>query len=452
MMKKNVIFISHVKEEANLARILKSYLEDAFLDMVDIFVSSDSKSIAAGDPWLDKIEDALRNASLALILCSQKSISRPWINFEAGAIWIRNMPILPLCHTDLRPGALPAPLSTLQSVEINQASGLKQVIQKIAEGLGCKPPSIDFNEIVEKIRVCEEGYRRLLNDKVCEKKELLTELESLKHVAMAALRRDPEDIYLFEQKLHEIDLLENISGRVRLEAINDIGLEVTLNSEQGTSLLLQHLLWQISPSEWSSISFAEENIGDLENGRYLLETISSILWTWGVQAIEYGRSKEVFKEIMKGIFEVRDKGILIGADRAQQQCNRALHSFLKKANEEKRHDIFQILTSSMNASMFEKGSHAEFYESKPYPGYVVQIDLKGPENDLNRISRKLEERSPHLTLAHISYNPETNPKEMVLLFDRKEGIYNSVLKEFIGKLVLEFPHLSISVEEEGVPS
>ena len=78
-------FISHITEEAGVAAKLKAALARDFLQMLDVFVSSDGESISAGDDWLKSIDNALQQSALMLILCSPSSIRRPWINFEAGA-------------------------------------------------------------------------------------------------------------------------------------------------------------------------------------------------------------------------------------------------------------------------------------------------------------------------------------------------------------------------------
>jgi len=92
------MFVSHVGEEAAVAARLKAALSRDFLGLVDVFVSSDADSIAAGEDWLRSIEQALQESSLLVILCSPTSITRPWVNFEAGAAWMRRIPLVPLCH------------------------------------------------------------------------------------------------------------------------------------------------------------------------------------------------------------------------------------------------------------------------------------------------------------------------------------------------------------------
>ncbi|MDZ7662950.1 toll/interleukin-1 receptor domain-containing protein [Thiohalophilus sp.] len=93
------IFISHISSEAPLAKILKEWIESTFSGGVRVFVSSDSDDIPAGSKWLDKISQALSESKILILLCSSASVIKPWINFEAGAGWAKNVPIMPVCHS-----------------------------------------------------------------------------------------------------------------------------------------------------------------------------------------------------------------------------------------------------------------------------------------------------------------------------------------------------------------
>jgi hypothetical protein len=59
-MRKPLVFISHITEEKEIAVALKDLVEATFLNMIDVFVSTDSKSIKMGRKWLDEITDALK--------------------------------------------------------------------------------------------------------------------------------------------------------------------------------------------------------------------------------------------------------------------------------------------------------------------------------------------------------------------------------------------------------
>ncbi|MBP1888622.1 hypothetical protein J2Z53_000201 [Clostridium moniliforme] len=157
-MDKPIIFISHITEEKDLALELKALLEESFLGMMDIFVSSDDTSISAGARWLDNISNSLGTCSIELILCSPKSVKKPWINFEAGAGWVRNIPVVPLCHSGMEPNKLPIPLNLLQAIKISEISGLKLLLPLLSSSIGSKEPKVDFSDFTNNVKNFEETY------------------------------------------------------------------------------------------------------------------------------------------------------------------------------------------------------------------------------------------------------------------------------------------------------
>jgi hypothetical protein len=94
-------FVSHTGEEAPIALTLRAAIDRDFLGILQVFVSAETEDVGAGENWLQAVEAALQDSSIFLVLCSPTSISRPWINFEAGAAWILGTPIIPLCHAGL---------------------------------------------------------------------------------------------------------------------------------------------------------------------------------------------------------------------------------------------------------------------------------------------------------------------------------------------------------------
>lgn len=158
MTAKPLLFISHITEEKELALAFKSLVESQFLGMLDVFVSSDENSIAMGQRWLDNITAALKTCAIEVILCSPQSIRRPWINFEAGAGWVRDIPVIPLCHSGIEPSQLPMPLNLLQAAKATEVSSLKLVFPVLANALGAKCPSTDFTEFTEFVKNFEAKY------------------------------------------------------------------------------------------------------------------------------------------------------------------------------------------------------------------------------------------------------------------------------------------------------
>ena len=157
-MDKPYVFISHITEESPLAELFKRQIAQDFLGMIDVFVSSDGTSISVGSKWFNDIDAALKNAKVEVIICSEDSVNRPWINFEAGAGWVKGIPIVPVCHTGLRPVDLPIPLNMLQGIQASDATGLERMYSLLARQLGCTPPKQSFATFVESVRTFEHEY------------------------------------------------------------------------------------------------------------------------------------------------------------------------------------------------------------------------------------------------------------------------------------------------------
>lgn len=132
------LFVSHISEEAEIAALLKQTIEEDFLDLVKLFQSSDIGSIVAGDDWLAAVQQALQDAAAVIVLCSHASIQRPWVQFELGAAWSRQVPIIPICHSGLRAAELPMPLSRKEAVELAAPDGFARLYQAIASIIDLK--------------------------------------------------------------------------------------------------------------------------------------------------------------------------------------------------------------------------------------------------------------------------------------------------------------------------
>lgn len=157
-MSKPLIFISHISEEKEIALALKDLIESSFLGMLDVFVSSDYASVNLGQKWLDDITTALNDCVVEIIICSPVSVERQWINFEAGAGWIRNIPVIPLCHSGIEPNELPIPLKLLQAGKVTEEISLKEIFRVLVNIIGSKLPNTDLTEFIKKARNFELQY------------------------------------------------------------------------------------------------------------------------------------------------------------------------------------------------------------------------------------------------------------------------------------------------------
>lgn len=166
------VFISHITEESGLATILKDALLDGFDNRISVFVSSDKgASLPMGEDYIRNIEKALQECKVALILISNKSVNRNWINLESGVLWMRKLsdptfPIIPVCHSGFRVSDLQLPFKTWQAASANNIDSLTQIISTISKKVSTAGDfCIDFNMDFLHRDICsKENEYMLLND------------------------------------------------------------------------------------------------------------------------------------------------------------------------------------------------------------------------------------------------------------------------------------------------
>jgi hypothetical protein len=165
-MTKKLIFLSHTHSESEIALLIKNAIFSEFSGFVSVFVSSDGSSIPAGSNFLSTIENALTNCVAAIFLISPTSVKKNWINFELGAVWLKNLgsvssgesyiPAIPICHSGMNPDSLPLPLSLLNGVEAVDPEKLRYVFKSIQTAVGGEGElRTDFNTLAESIRQIE---------------------------------------------------------------------------------------------------------------------------------------------------------------------------------------------------------------------------------------------------------------------------------------------------------
>lgn len=155
---KPIVFVSHVEEDAAIASKIKMWLEKNLLEGVEVFVSSD-EGIKPGDKWEERIIEKLQNCRIALVVCTQMSIRQPWINFEAGGVWVKGGRVIPLCYHGQGKDNLPRPLSSLQALDLSEPDDISELLKIIAKEAGLRAPDVNPNELIKILprRNYEEG-------------------------------------------------------------------------------------------------------------------------------------------------------------------------------------------------------------------------------------------------------------------------------------------------------
>jgi hypothetical protein len=145
------VFISHIHEERALGEVIKRCIEDAFPDRVAAFLSSDRRDLPAGRKWREVILAELETARVIVSLLSPVSLARPWVNVELGAAWIKDLPIIPLCHSGQTIGALPPPFADYHGAGLDQPDAAERLLGGIANALGLRLPRLHFEAFVQEM-------------------------------------------------------------------------------------------------------------------------------------------------------------------------------------------------------------------------------------------------------------------------------------------------------------
>jgi TIR domain len=111
------VFLSFIHEQQSVAVAVQKLLQDN-LKRHKVFLSADVWQVLAGENWLDRIKEELSSAKVVILLLSKLSVDRPWVNFEAGAAWLSNKPIIPACFGGVSKEGLPKPYSSIQALNL----------------------------------------------------------------------------------------------------------------------------------------------------------------------------------------------------------------------------------------------------------------------------------------------------------------------------------------------
>jgi hypothetical protein len=148
------LYISHVSEEALFALLLKDFIESTFLGQVEAVLSCSSADSAEDRKWLQGIDGALDSAKLLLLLCSPRSIQHGWIHFEAGCAWMKNLPVLVVCHSGLKSGELPPPLSVFEGpLDVQEHAFMEELFGTLAATFGIhRLPRLSYETMMAELR------------------------------------------------------------------------------------------------------------------------------------------------------------------------------------------------------------------------------------------------------------------------------------------------------------
>jgi hypothetical protein len=148
------VFISFIHEEVYAAQSVQRVLKQLLTP--DVFISADDWAVLAGEIWLDRITQELEGSKVVVLMLSALSVTRPWINFEAGGAWLAKKPIIPACFGGLGREKLPKPYSAIQALDL--PGDLYYLVRSVAKHLKTmSPPPFHFRSYAQ--RSVEAGIK-----------------------------------------------------------------------------------------------------------------------------------------------------------------------------------------------------------------------------------------------------------------------------------------------------
>jgi hypothetical protein len=224
------LFISCRSIEAPFGVALKAHLVADFLGMVDVFLSSDTTSILAGDEWFDTIVERLNRSDFHIVICNVASAKCEWINFEAGGAALKGTRTFPLCHSGTRPDQLPVPLGLREGGVFTDTASFERLYFRLAGLIGCGVPRIDFAAYAREFREVEQEFRDLLGRHNTAAERAIVDAESV-------IPRRPRVICATSPQFKEIGYANQLE--LVLQAFPDtVRHEIILNSQDLKRVLL----------------------------------------------------------------------------------------------------------------------------------------------------------------------------------------------------------------------
>jgi hypothetical protein len=144
-MPRTSIFISHITENASIAMALKAFIEETLLEGAKVFVSPDA--LSGGDDWQQRIISELKTADFVLVVCTNASVSRPWINFEAGGALVRGATVIPVCWHGCTKASLLPPLAHLHARDLGDDADVRALVKQIADHAELRPKRINVDRL-----------------------------------------------------------------------------------------------------------------------------------------------------------------------------------------------------------------------------------------------------------------------------------------------------------------
>ena len=140
------VFISFATEDQPVAEAVKREIENRLTLRGQVFMTSDRDQLVAGEDWFARIKKEIGLSEVVVLMLSRRGVARPWVNFEAGAAWLADKSLIPVCYGAMSINALPRPYSNFHALSLPEQADF--LVESVAKHLGlAKPASTLFKKL-----------------------------------------------------------------------------------------------------------------------------------------------------------------------------------------------------------------------------------------------------------------------------------------------------------------
>lgn len=140
MEKFGEIFISHTHADAEIAHALNNAIEDVFEKRLAVEYSTKKEDggIKPGEEWFRWIVERVRVANVAVILLTPGSVQKPWVLWEAGAVYGAGIASADDNARKVRPlvfklsgNQVPSPFAGIQGMNGDERTGIERFLSDL---------------------------------------------------------------------------------------------------------------------------------------------------------------------------------------------------------------------------------------------------------------------------------------------------------------------------------
>lgn len=136
------VFISLSRNEQRLGEVIQRWVKRTFAKhQITAFLFCDPKDGNEHAEWLANLRRALNDAELVISLISPTSRTRPWINIELGAAWIKDLRVVSICHSGQSYRELHAPLAQFVALDTADPNFELHLRENVSSALKVPPDS-----------------------------------------------------------------------------------------------------------------------------------------------------------------------------------------------------------------------------------------------------------------------------------------------------------------------